>query len=97
MGYSIATSGESLPIPNQTNKRHVCALPELCVKTCREVSLLHRLVSRYCPCYDQAVSGLNNIGSSMRMPQELVDHFYMNFHSNLMQVRACGGDNRFNA
>jgi len=65
MGYSIAPSGESLPMPNQTNKRHVCALPELCVKPCRRVSLLDHLVSRHCPCYDQAVSDLNNIGSSM--------------------------------
>jgi len=67
MGYSIATSGESLPMPNQTNKRHVYALPELCVKpsSCRRVSLLDHLVSWYCPCYDQAVSDLNNIGSSM--------------------------------
>jgi len=32
-----------------------------------------------------------------RMPQELIDRFCMNFHSNLMQVQACGGDNRFNA
>jgi len=31
-----------------------------------------------------------------RMPQELIDRFCMNFHVNLLQVRACGGDNRFN-
>ena len=58
MGSSIDTSGESLPIPNQTNKSHVCAFLELCVKPCREVSLLDHLVSRYCPCYDRAVSDL---------------------------------------
>jgi len=32
-----------------------------------------------------------------RMPQELVDRFCMNFHLNLLQVQAWGGDNRFNA
>ncbi|RPA97260.1 hypothetical protein L873DRAFT_1771670 [Choiromyces venosus 120613-1] len=31
------------------------------------------------------------------MPQELIDHFCMNFHLNLLQVRAWGGDNKFNA
>ena len=31
-----------------------------------------------------------------RMPQELIDRFCMNFHVNLLQVRACGGDNKFN-
>ena len=30
------------------------------------------------------------------MPQELIDRFCMNFHVNLLQVRACGGDNKFN-
>jgi len=68
MRYSIATSGESLPMPNQTNKRHVCALPELCVKPCGKVSLLDHLVSQYCPCYDQAVSDLNNIRGRRRYP-----------------------------
>ena len=32
-----------------------------------------------------------------RMPQELVDRFCMNFHLNLLQVRAWEGDNKFNA
>ena len=31
-----------------------------------------------------------------RLPQELINRFCMNFHVNLLQVRACGGDNRFN-
>ena len=31
------------------------------------------------------------------MPQELIDHFCMNFYVNLLQVRACRGDNRFNS
>ena len=31
-----------------------------------------------------------------RMPQDLIDRFCMNFHVNLLQVRACGGDNKFN-
>jgi len=65
MGYSIATSGESLPMLDQTNKRHISSLQELCVKPCRRVFLLDHLGSRYCPCNDQAVSDLNNIGSSM--------------------------------
>ena len=52
-------------MPNQTNKRHICALPELFVKPCRGVSLLDHLVSWHYPCYDQAVSDLNNKGSSM--------------------------------
>jgi len=29
------------------------------------------------------------------MPQELIDRFCMNIHVNLLQVRACGGDNKF--
>lgn len=32
-----------------------------------------------------------------RMPQELIDQFCMNFHLNLRQVHAWGGDNTFNA
>ena len=31
-----------------------------------------------------------------RMPQELIDRFSMNSHVNLLQARACGGDNWFN-
>ncbi|KAG0643938.1 hypothetical protein HOY80DRAFT_1031726 [Tuber brumale] len=31
------------------------------------------------------------------MPQELVDHFCMNFHLNLLQVCVWGGDNKFYA
>jgi len=29
MGYSIATRGESLPMLDQTNNRHICSLQDL--------------------------------------------------------------------
>ena len=65
MGYSIATSREWFQIPNQTNKRHICALPELCVKPHRKLSLLAHLVSWYYPCNAKAVSDFNDIGIIM--------------------------------